>query len=118
MELLFVYNAEKDLLNGVVDYAHKVLKPSTYKCDLCALTHHNLGERKSWKAFKQRSKAKLSFHYIKGFEKEFNQSYDYPVVLMRSNQENKVVLNHLELREIKSIEDLIANIELISLKSE
>lgn len=101
----------------MVDYAHKLLKPSTYKCDLCALTHHNLGQRKSWKEFKAKTDANLSFHYVSGFEKKFNESYDYPVVLLRKDQENKVVLSNIELSRIKTIEDLIANIEGI-IKSE
>lgn len=113
MDLLFVYNAEKDVLNGVIDYAHKVFKPSTYKCDLCALTHHNLGQRKRWKEFRAKTTANLSFHYISGFEKEFNESYDYPVVLLRRNQENTVVLNNIELSRIDAIEDLIVEIEKI-----
>ena len=113
MELLFVYNAEKDLINGAIDYAHKVFKPSTYKCDLCALTYHNLGQRSSWKKFKKDTNADVSFHYIKGFEKKFNESYDYPVVLKRDNEENTVVLNCQELSEIDSVEDLILKIETI-----
>ena len=113
MKLLFVYNAEKDILNGVVDYAHKVFKPSTYKCDLCELTHHNLGQRKSWKQFKKETKAEISFHYIKGFEKQFNESYNYPVVLEMRNGENKVILSHRELKEINNVEDLIIRIESI-----
>jgi len=111
MELLFVYNAEKDVLNGLVDYAHKVFIPSTYKCDLCALTYHNMGVRKNWKEFKKKTSANLSFHYIKGFEKEFNESYDYPVVLLRENGENRVVLNNLDLSRFKSAEDLIVQIQ-------
>lgn len=42
--LLFVYNREKDLTNGAIDCAHKVFKPSSYKCELCALTYPNLGQ--------------------------------------------------------------------------
>ena len=111
MELLFVYNAEKDLINGMVDYAHKLLRPSTYKCNLCALTHHNFGEKKSWKLFKQTTDAELSFYYMKEFQKKFNESYTYPVVLMRENRENKVVLDHLQLSEILTVEDLIERLK-------
>lgn len=113
MELLLIYNAEKDVIGGVFDYAHKLFKPSTYKCDLCVLTHHNFGERKSWKAFKQKTEINLSFHYINSFEKEFDESYDYPVILKRRNEENKVVLSRKELNEILTVEDLIDRIEII-----
>jgi hypothetical protein len=111
MEILFVYNAEKDLVNGAIDYAHKVFKPSTYKCDLCALTYHNLGQRSSWKEFRKATNADLSFYYIKGFEKKFNESYDYPVVLKRDNGQNTVILNHQDLSEFGTVEDLILRME-------
>jgi hypothetical protein len=85
---------------------------------LCALTHHNFGERNAWKSFKQKTETRLSFHYIKEFEKEFNESYDYPVVLERRNGENKVVLNRKELNEIGTIEDFIVRITLILRETE
>jgi len=111
MELLFVYNAQKDLLNGAVDYAHKVFAPSTYKCDLCALTHHNLGQRKSWKAFRKEVKADISFHYIKQFEKQFNESHDYPVILERRNGQNRVALTKEDLSQFQFVEELIAGVQ-------
>lgn len=113
MKLLFVYNAEKDLVNGAIDFAHKVFRPSTYKCDLCALTYHNLGQRSAWKKFRKSTNSDLSFHYIKGFEKKYNEYYDYPVVLKRDNGQNTVVLNRQELSEFVSVEDLILRIETI-----
>ena len=113
MKLLFVYNAEKDFFNGAIDYAHKVFKPSTYKCDLCALIYHNLGQRFAWKKFKEATNADLSFYYIKGFEKKFNEYYDYPVVIMRDNGQNTVILNQQDLSEFDTVEDLILRMEAI-----
>lgn len=118
MELLFIYNAEKDLIGGLVDYAHKLFMPSTYKCNLCALTHHNFGQRKSWKSFVGNTDLDFTFYYINEFEKKFNESHHYPVVLMRENGENRVVLNHLELGELLTIEDFIVKIEKIIIKVE
>ncbi len=49
--LLFVYNADSGLFNTVTDIAHKIFSPSTYQCDLCALTHGYFQVRGPWKAF-------------------------------------------------------------------
>jgi len=49
--LLFVYNADSGLFNTLTDIAHKVFSPSTYSCNLCALTHTPLGMKSAWKAF-------------------------------------------------------------------
>ena len=84
-KLVFVYNANTDPISAIVDYAHKVFKPSTYKCELCALTHHNLGQRSAWKEFKRGTNATLEFWYIKQFEKEFQLSTEYPIIYERRN---------------------------------
>jgi hypothetical protein len=49
--LIFVYNANGGLFNTLADVAHKIFSPETYSCNLCALTHGNLGMRREWKQF-------------------------------------------------------------------
>lgn len=36
-------------MNGALDFAHKLLSPSTYPCSLCALSHGNFGARVGWR---------------------------------------------------------------------
>ena len=50
-KLIFVYNANSGKLNLAFDIAHKILSPSTYQCDLCALSHGYFQMHDSWKAF-------------------------------------------------------------------
>ncbi len=107
MELVFVYNAKTDVISAVTDYAHKVLSPSTYKCDLCQLTYHNLGQRKAWKAFKKSSNAKMEFWYIRQFEQEFKFSADYPVIFERKNGKLEIVLDKDQLSAFKDVDELI-----------
>lgn len=107
MKLIFVYNANTDPLSAISDYAHKVFSPSTYKCDLCALTHHNLGQRSSWKTFRENTEANMKFLYIRQFEREFNFSPEYPVILESRKGELIPVLDKYKLAEIESIDELI-----------
>ena len=120
MRILFVYNANSNAMNRMVDFAHKILKPSTYKCQLCSLTHHTLGERLMWKAFKQQSNLKLDFYYIKKFEEEYILSYNYPVILVEENGDLEVIMSNNELNKIKDVEELISILEvkLMDLKNE
>jgi hypothetical protein len=60
-ELLFVYNADNSLFSQVTDYIHKVVSPATYQCNLCKLTHHNLGMKQEWKHFLQALPYELKF---------------------------------------------------------
>lgn len=110
-ELIFVYNANSDPLSAMVDYAHKLFRPSTYACDLCALTHHNLGERAAWKKFKERSNVDMDFMYIRGFEATFNLRYDYPVIIERCDEQFKEILTKTELKQMITVEELIDFLE-------
>ena len=48
--LVFVYNADSGKINGLLDYLHKTISPSTYQCQLCALTHsHKMHDE--WREF-------------------------------------------------------------------
>jgi len=107
MELIFVYNANTDAVSAITDYAHKVFSPSTYRCDLCALTHRNLGQRSAWKEFKRATNATMEFWYIKQFEKEFHMSPEYPIIYERRNGELTPVMGRYKLAEIKHVEELI-----------
>lgn len=50
-KIIFVYNADSGLFNGIKDLIHKNLSPSTYPCSLCTVTYDNLGMRREWKQF-------------------------------------------------------------------
>jgi hypothetical protein len=49
--LLFVYNADSGLVNGIMDLWHKTVSPQTYACNLCAVTYGPLGMRREWRDF-------------------------------------------------------------------
>jgi hypothetical protein len=108
MGLTFVYNAKSDKLNAIIDYAHKVIKPSTYNCNLCVLTHSNFGERKEWSNFKENLNLDIEFYHIDEFEKKFNQSFKYPVIL---NDELKILLDSKAINTLKDVTELIQEIK-------
>lgn len=49
--MIFVYNADSGLFNGIKDLIHKNVSPETYPCSLCAVTCDNLGMKREWKRF-------------------------------------------------------------------
>lgn len=106
-KLIFVYNAKTDPMSAIVDYAHKVINPSTYKCELCALTHHNLGERSAWKNFRKSVNADFQFMYIRGFERKFNLLLTYPVIIEDTSEGFVTVMDKDALQKTASVEELI-----------
>lgn len=49
--LVFVYNAKNRLFNKLSNFAHKLISPNTYACNLCAITYSEFGMRNEWKVF-------------------------------------------------------------------
>jgi len=108
--LLFVYNAQSDLWNKSLDIAHKIISPTTYNCDLCALTHGNFSERKVWTTFKNSTDFQFAFMYKDEFLKQYGEGLgiEFPVILNISQQERpEVVVDAIRLRQLSSVEQLI-----------
>ena len=80
-KLTFVYNANSGALNTWLDIGHKLLRPDTYSCNLCALTHGILKEKTEWRKYKEESQLDIEFLHKDEFEIKYNKSYDYPIVL-------------------------------------
>ena len=38
-ELIFIYNAKSGFVNEMVDFAHKIISPETYECNLHFITY-------------------------------------------------------------------------------
>jgi len=50
-KLLMVYNADQALFSSLTDFAHKIISPDTYQCNLCKLTYGNVSMHREWKHF-------------------------------------------------------------------
>lgn len=47
--LILVYNADSGVLNALKDAVHKVVRPETYPCSLCALTYGRVAMHSDWR---------------------------------------------------------------------
>ena len=110
MHLIFVYNANSGKLNTLFDIAHKIIQPSSYACDLCSLTHGALSEKQAWKDFRDRTALSIDFLHKDEFEKQYNTSYDYPVILKHADELN-LFMSAEDIGVVSDVEDLISRIE-------
>ncbi|GAA3950802.1 hypothetical protein [Hymenobacter algoricola] len=76
--LLFVYNANGGLLNGLLDLVHKTLSPGTYPCSLCALTY-GVSMRPEWKSFIEALPIEARFLHRDEFRAEFPAWREVPL---------------------------------------
>ena len=111
MEIIFVYNAKSDRLSTLLDFAHKIVSPSTYACDLCKLTHATFREHEAWTAFTEGSDTPMTFYHIDEFEELYSQSFTYPIVLKKEANDLTILLNAEAIAGFESTEELIAAIK-------
>ena len=115
MKLIFVYNANSGKLNAILDGLHKIVSPSTYDCNLCAITYGNFSEDKIWKEFREESEADMTFYYKDEFLKQFRSKwlpkYDFPVLLSEENGELELFISAKELNNLENPSQLIEAIK-------
>jgi len=106
--LLFIYNAKSGKLNSLFDAWHKLLNPSTYQCNLCALTFDTFIENKTWKTFRKESNVEMVFYHIDEFENEYpHAKFVYPVILQKANTGLTEFLSNTKINTIENIKDLV-----------
>lgn len=105
-EIIFVYNADSGLFSSVTDFAHKLISPGTYNCQLCALTYGNFTMKKEWKSFIQDLNYPVSFLYKDEFEKKFQHNYAVPAVFMRNDKAIIELVSKKQIDNCNTLDDL------------
>jgi hypothetical protein len=106
--LVFVYNADRGFFNMMADISHKVLSPSTYPCNLCALTHGAFSIRKEWRDFLAKIKPPLTFLHRDEFRKEFKLEDELPAIYIKDLRTDNLrpFLDARTLKTLTGLEDL------------
>lgn len=106
--LLFVYNADTGLFNTMADIGHKIFSPSTYKCDLCMLTHGYFSERDEWRDFVESLQVSAEFIHRDEFRTQYpDMEIDLPaVIIQKADSPPKVCINARSLHDCKDLDGL------------
>lgn len=105
-EFLFIYNANNDLFSTVADFAHKILSPSTYPCQLCALTYGSFSIKQEWKSFIEALPVQTAFLHKDEFEKQFQMKPLLPAVFISTNGAVEERITKQEIESCRSLEEL------------
>ncbi len=112
MKLVFVYNAEAGLLNGIVDSVHKVVSPSTYQCNLCAITHGLATMNRDWRDWLKRLDMPTRFFHRADFRQSWpDADIRLPAILLERDQRLTMLVNAEEFADIRDVGQLIAVLE-------
>jgi hypothetical protein len=106
--LIFVYNADSGKFNALKDAIHKIVRPSTYPCSLCAVTYGNLGMKTEWKTFVNELGIPVEFLH----RDEFCDQHDcagvtYPVAFLIENGKRTELISTEEMDATTSLDDMI-----------
>ena len=107
-KLIFVYNADSGLVSTLKDYVHKNVSPSTYQCNLCALTFGNVGMRNKWSRFIDDLGVPVEFLH----RNELRDSFDIedlllPAVLKADGSGISVLIPAGEINDLWTLDELI-----------
>ena len=107
IKLIFVYNADSGLWNGVKDLAVKTFNPSGYQCNLCGITYGFTGKKRDWKRFVTQLDVDAEFLHkdelFKRFEPEVK---NFPCAYVLRNGELSVFIDQQEMDSFKTLEEL------------
>jgi len=113
-KLLFVYNADSGVFNQLGDFAHKLISPSTYQCNLCRLTYGNILMKEEWKAFLNSLTFNKVFLFRKGFRIRFPdlKNIQLPAILLESEGSLRILVSAEELNKLESLSELVEFIKI------
>ncbi len=108
LKLLFVYNADSGLFNELTDYAHKIISPATYSCNLCKLTYGNLGIKQGWGKFLDSLRAEKIFLHRNEFFADYPELIDssLPAIFSLKQKPPTLLLSAHEINSVKSLDEL------------
>jgi hypothetical protein len=112
--LIFVYDMDGGLFNGITHYAHKIISPSTYPCNLCAVTNSMLGTKREWANFIRELGLTTEFLHRDEFMEAHPkaQQNSFPAVFRSSGDGDLHVL--IKSSEINECHELSALISLLN----
>ncbi|WP_128548148.1 hypothetical protein [Larkinella soli] len=105
--LIFVYNAGSDVFSLVTDFAHKILSPSTYDCNLCALTYGHFGMKSDWKAYLEQLGTVNEFLHKDELSRKYGLTdLKLPAVLLDTGNSVQTLLSAEEINGCRSLPEL------------
>jgi len=106
-KLIFVYNADSGLLNTIKDTWRKVLRPSSYQCNLCQTTFGTFGVKKEWKSFIKTLEIETEFlHKDEFLEKYDVQDAKYPSAYFLEDGALRLLISQVEMDKVTTTTEM------------
>ncbi|MBD3196961.1 MAG: hypothetical protein GF317_18050 [Candidatus Lokiarchaeota archaeon] len=108
--LVFIFNADSGAISSVKDFFHKMVKPSTYECNLCAVTFGNFGMKKDWAQYISSLEDEVNIEFL--HRDEFEEYYpsvtnaEYPSAYIEKPDGLELFISQEEMNNVESVKEL------------
>jgi len=109
-ELIIIYNVKSGFVNEMIDFAHKIVSPKTYECNLCAISYNTFTKKKRWSDYINSLPIKSVFTYkdkVSSLNKELS-NLEFPTIIFRNGVELNEIISRKEINSINNINQLIS----------
>jgi hypothetical protein len=111
--LIIVYNADEGLGAAVFDAVHKLVRPDTYPCDLCAITYGAVSMRGEWRDWLNGQPFLTEFYHKQDFIRAYPHlsTIALPAILRRDGDALSLLIGAGDMRADMPVSGLIAALE-------
>lgn len=107
--LVFVYAVDGGAFNMVWDSLHKIASPSTYPCNLCALTYGPVRERAAWtQAVAELAQPAVFLHRDELRARHGLVDVPLPAVFVQRGEQLEPLIDRDEIQACADLDALIA----------
>lgn len=113
--LIIVYNSDEGLIALAKDFAHKILRPSTYPCSLCMISYGAVSMKSAWRKYLARRPEQTAYFHRQDFYRAYPVTkypelgtLQLPAILLERDGRLEIVLGNEELDAMLSVDELIA----------
>ncbi|WP_216827664.1 hypothetical protein [Alkalihalobacterium elongatum] len=106
-ELILVYHAKSGVWNGLLDSIHKWASPSTYPCQLCAITYGHVSMKREWKKYIESLDFPVTFYHLDDLPSDYPET-KLPCGFLRTSNGLQELISREEINSCKNVKDLIS----------
>jgi hypothetical protein len=112
-ELILVYNADSGVVSLLKDAVHRTFFPSTYQCNLCALTYGRFSVKNEWHSFIERLQMPYEFLHRDEFYQKLEAHPDhlgdveFPAIFLNREDKIQILVNREEINNCKTLDQLM-----------
>jgi hypothetical protein len=112
-ELILVYNADSGVFDIIKDAFQKTFFPSTYQCNLCALTYGKFGMKSEWSTFIDKLEIPYEFFHRDEFYQQLKSHPDhlkdikFPAIFLNRKGRVDLLVDHNEINKCRTLKELM-----------